>query len=110
MVKHYNIKIEGDLDNADFNYYCQTGAYKFDISAVYVNGNSRDVELSAEGDEENLKNYLTYLHSGPLTSAIETFNFTESEVEGMVGFISKRHFRAQKKSILNKIFRKKEKK
>jgi len=104
MLKHYYIKIEGDLEKTDFNYYCQTGAHKFDISAVYVNGNTRDVELDAEGDVENLKSYVEYLKTGPLKPFIFTFDVTEKEVVNLQGFKSKRHLSDDKKPILKKLF------
>lgn len=107
MVKHFDIKIEGDLDGADFNYYCQTGAFKFNINAVYVNGNSRDVELSAEGNEQELENYIQFLKDGPLKPFIETFEVSEKNVEGIQGFTSHRHYEDPPKSIFSKLFKKK---
>lgn len=88
MKKHLNIYIEGKLDNADFNFYSQSGAYKFDIHAVYKNGDSRHVDLEAEGEEESLKGYVEFLKSGPLKKHIELFRFEEAEFVGIDGFKS----------------------
>jgi len=103
MSKHYFIKIEGDLEKTDFNYYCQTGAMKFDINAIYVNGNTRDVELDAEGSDDNLKSYVEFLKNGPLKPYIETFNVSEGEVMNLSGFVSKRKHVEPKKSFLEKL-------
>lgn len=109
MSKHYYIKIEGDLEQTDFNYYCQTGASKFDINAIYVNGNTRDVELNAEGEPIDLDNYVDYLKNGPLKAYIEVFKVSEGEVMNLSGFTSKRKHVEVKKSFWNKLLNKKKK-
>jgi len=109
MSKHYFIKIEGDLEQTDFNYYCQTGASKFDINAIYVNGNTRDVELDAEGSTEDLDKYVDYLRNGPLKPFIEIFNVSDGEVMNLSGFVSKRKHVEPKKSFFYKLLKKKKK-
>ncbi len=106
MKKHLDIKIEGNLTQTDFNYYCQIGAFKHNINAVYVNGNTRDVDISAEGFEADLENYITYLQEGPLQKFIETFEISEGSFQNYKGFISKRHKQEPKKSLISKIFKK----
>lgn len=88
MKKHLNIYIEGKLDNADFNFYSQSGAYKFDIHAVYKNGDSRHVDLEAEGEENDLHGYVEFLKTGPLKKHIELFRVEEAEFVGIDGFKS----------------------
>lgn len=110
MIKHYYIKIEGDLEKTDFNYYCQTGAHKFNINAVYVNGNSRDVELNAEGTPENLNNYVEFLEQGPLKPFIFSFNVSEQAVENLSGFVSRRVHKDEKVSLISKLLKARKKK
>jgi acylphosphatase len=88
MKKHLNIYIEGKLENADFNFYSQSGAYKFDIHAIYKNGDSRHVDLEAEGEEADLHSYVNFLKLGPLQKHIELFRIEESEFVGINGFKS----------------------
>jgi len=88
MKKHLNIYIEGNLNNVDFNFYSQSGAYKYDIHAVYKNGDSVHVDLEAEGSEENLNNYVEYLKTGPLRKNINLFRVEEAEFIGINGFKS----------------------
>jgi acylphosphatase len=110
MIKHFYIKIEGDLDKTDFNYYCQIGAHKFNINAIYVNGNSRDVELNAEGSSDNLNSYVEYLQFGPLKPFIETFDVSEQEVRNLTGFISRRVHKDEKVSLFTKLINARKKK
>ena len=88
MKKHLNIYIEGELNNTDFNFYSQTGAYKFDIHAVYKNGDSVHVDLEAEGNEDDLNSYVEYLKTGPLRKHINLFRVEEAEFTGIDGFMS----------------------
>ncbi len=105
MTKHFYIKIEGDLDKTDFNYYCQVGANKYGIDAIYLNGNSRDVELNAEGSPENLQSYVEFLQNGPLRPFIYTFDVTEQEVMNLRGFVSKRVHKDEKISLFTKLLK-----
>jgi acylphosphatase len=104
MKKHLNIFIEGKLENADFNFYSQSGAYRFDIHAVYKNGDSRHVDLEAEGDEEKLLQYVEYLQTGPLKKHIELFRTEEAEFIGIDGFKSLK-VHQDKFSLLEKLKR-----
>ncbi|OYT11532.1 MAG: hypothetical protein B6I18_03840 [Bacteroidetes bacterium 4572_112] len=88
MKKHLNIFIEGKLQNADFNFYSQSGAYKFDIDAVYKNGDTRHVDLEIEGEEDDLNGYVKFLKEGPLHRHIELFRIEEAKVVGIKGFKS----------------------
>jgi acylphosphatase len=90
MKKHVNITIEGRLTERDFNYYCQTGAYKFNIDAVYTNGNERDIYVEAEGEAENIKSYVEFLEFGPVRNSLISFKTEEDELKGIIGFTSYR--------------------
>jgi len=88
MKKHLTIYMEGRLNDGDFNFYSQAGAYKFDINAVYKNGDSVHVDIEAEGTEDNLNNYVEYLKLGPLKKFIYLFRVEEGKYEGIKGFKS----------------------
>ena len=88
MKKHLNIFIEGKLEKTDFNFYSQSGAYKYDINAIYKNGDTRHVDLEIEGEEENLNSYVKFLKEGPLNRHIDLFRIEEDNVVGIKGFKS----------------------
>ena len=88
MKKHINIYMEGHLKNGDFNWYSQIGAYKYNINAIYKNGDSVHVDIEAEGDSQDLNNYVEYLQNGPLKKHIYLFRKEEGEFEGIIGFKS----------------------
>ena len=88
MNKHINIFIEGKLNSTDFNFYSQTGAWEFNINAVYKNGDSVHVDIEAEGSPENLSSYVEFLKNGPLEQYILSFRTEEAEFVGISGFTS----------------------
>ncbi|MCK5846666.1 MAG: acylphosphatase [Bacteroidales bacterium] len=88
MKKHLNVFIEGKLERADFNFYSQSGAYKYDIDAIYKNGDTRHIDLELEGEKEDLDNYIEFLKVGPLRKHIELFRVEEDEFVGIKGFKS----------------------
>lgn len=57
---------------ADFNFYAQTAALKFNIDAIDKNWDSRHMEL--EGEEENLNLFIKYMREGALEKQIESFH------------------------------------
>jgi len=103
--------MEGRLNDGDFNFYSQSGAFKFDINAVYKNGDSVHVDIEAEGTEENLNRYVEFLKQGPLKKFIYLFRVEEGEYIGIKGFkslkVHKDEFTFKQK--LSSIFSKKQK-
>lgn len=101
MKKHLKIFIEGNLEAADFNYYCQSTAYKYGINAIYKNGDTRHVYLEAEGKDEELQSFAKELREGPLKRYTEIFRTEDGEFKNIKGFTSLRD-KKQKKNILKK--------
>ena len=88
MNKHLNIFIEGKLEKADFNFYSQSAAIKFGINAIYKNGDSRHIEIEAEGNKENVEAYARYIKEGALKPYIEIFRTEEGKFKNIEGFTS----------------------
>jgi acylphosphatase len=101
MKKHIKIFIEGKLEDADFNYYCQTGAFKYDINAVYKNGDTRHIYIEAEGEKEKLDLFVNAIENGPLKPFLYKFDTAEGELKNIQGFTSLRD-KKEKKTILRK--------
>ena len=88
MNKHLDIFIEGDLEKADFNFYSQSAAIKFNVNAVYKNGDTRHIEIEVEGEPTNVDAFANYIKNGALTSHIELFNTVEGKFRNIEGFTS----------------------
>ena len=88
MKKHLDIFIEGNVSKSDFNFYSQIGASKYGIDAIYKNGDTRHVDIEAEGDAESIQAYVKYLQSGALKQSIEVFRTQEGKFQNIKGFTS----------------------
>ena len=103
MKKHLDIFIEGEVKKMDFNFYTQTAASKFDIHAVYKNGDSRHVDLEIEGEPEQINRFVDYIKNGSLKLYIESFRMQEGKIQNIEGFTSLRVHK-DKKSLIRKLF------
>jgi acylphosphatase len=105
MKKHIKIFIEGNLEKADFNYYSQSAAIRLGISAIYKNGDTRHIEIEAEGDADKLAEYAEFLRDGALKSYIEVFRTEEGKFKNIQGFTSLKVHK-DKRPLIKKLFNK----
>jgi len=87
-TKHIDIFIEGRVRNADFNFYSQIGATRYDINAIYKNGDSRHVDIEVEGKEEDIQAFVDYIRNGALKRHIEIFTTKQGLFQNIQGFTS----------------------
>ena len=99
MKKHLTIYIEGNLEKADFNFYSQSAAIKLGINAIYKNGDTRHIEIEAEGDTDKLEDYVNFLKNGALNPYIEEFKTEEGQFKNIQGFTSLKVHKEKRKSI-----------
>jgi len=88
MKKHIDIFIEGRVNKVDFNFYSQIGAIKFNIDAIYKNGDTRHVDIEAEGKTKDINDYIKYIRTGALKNYIELFRTEQGKFKNIQGFTS----------------------
>jgi acylphosphatase len=103
VEKHINIFIEGKLTNADFNFYSRVGASKYNINAIYKNGDTRHVDIEAEGNEEDIQQYINYLRNGALKIHIDLFRTEKGQFQNIQGFTSLKVHK-DKNQLIKKLF------
>jgi len=106
MKKHIDIFIEGKLEKADFNFYSQMGAFKHKINAIYKNGDTRHVDIEAEGELTDIHDYINFLQTGALGHHIESFKTENGSFKNIKGFTSLKVHKEKFKS-LKRLFKKK---
>jgi len=104
MKKHIDIFIEGKLEKADFNFYSQIGAFKHNINAIYKNGDTRHVDIEAEGEFSDIQKYIDYLQTGALGHHIELFRTENGNFKNIQGFTSLKVHKEKFKAI-KRLFR-----
>ena len=85
MIKHFNISITGRVQGVGFRYSAKKQAESLGIAGL-VRNESRGVYIEAEGEEENLKEFIKWCRKGPLWSGVESVSVSEGEIKNLTGF------------------------
>ncbi|MGE5341429.1 MAG: acylphosphatase [Candidatus Omnitrophota bacterium] len=70
-MKTYRYTVKGRVQGVAFRYYTVKNATKYHISGTVQNLYNGDVEVHAQGNEENLRQFEGFLHSGPPAGRVE---------------------------------------
>jgi acylphosphatase len=70
-MKTYRYIIKGIVQGVTFRYYTAKNAGKFSIKGTVKNLYNGDVEVVAQGDPENIKNFEKFLRSGPPAAVVD---------------------------------------
>lgn len=89
MLLHYDIIITGKVQNVGFRFYAQKKAHEFDISGHVRNRKDGSVYIEAEGEEENLRNFVAWCYKGPPWAEVLQVTVNESPVIKLRGFLVK---------------------
>jgi acylphosphatase len=70
-MKTYRYIIKGIVQGVAFRYYTAKNAGRFSIKGTVKNLYNGDVEVVAQGDPENIKNFEIFLRSGPAAAVVD---------------------------------------
>lgn len=84
------IIVKGLVQGVYFRYFTQEAALKIGINGWVRNLSNGDVEIEAQGTEDNLELFLKQVRKGPQLSRVESTNVTDLPVsENESGFVIK---------------------
>ena len=86
MVKHFNIKILGQVHNVGFRFGAAEAAKEFMIFGFVRNEPDGSVYIEAEGEEENLQKFLKWCKKGPSWAKVEKTAVSEGEIKNYIDF------------------------
>ncbi len=69
-MKTYHYIIKGRVQGVAFRYYTMENAKKNAVYGTVKNLYNGDVEVYAQGNEENIKRFETFLNSGPPSAVV----------------------------------------
>lgn len=79
MDKAFKIIVKGRVQGVGFRWFAKEQAGKLNICGYVKNTLAGDVELSIEGEEENILQYIHILRQGPPFSQVIDLDLTEIE-------------------------------
>ncbi|MED1438249.1 acylphosphatase [Aeribacillus composti] len=75
-MKQYHIIVSGRVQGVGFRYFTQSKAVEHQISGWVRNKMDGTVEIVAEGEEQNLQNFLASIQKGSPFSNVENIQLT----------------------------------
>lgn len=85
-MKHISIKVSGRVQGVFFRASTKDIARKFEINGFVRNEKDGSVYIEAEGEEENLKQFVAWCHHGPMHAQVQQVDSKEGTVQGFKGF------------------------
>lgn len=86
MKKHFNIKIYGLVQGVFFRATAKEHADKLGIKGFAKNIPDGSVYIEAEGEENNLKEFIDWCKSDPLMAKVEKVEASEEVIENFSKF------------------------
>lgn len=82
MIRHYNIKIRGEVQRVSYRFNAQAKAHQFDLTGFVKNMPDGSVYTEVEGTEENINLFIEWCYTGPRLAKVTEVKAEESEVIG----------------------------
>ena len=73
-MKCFTIKIHGEVQGVGFRYSAQEKAKELNVNGFARNEPDGTVYIEAEGEEENLMNFLKWCYKGPNFAKVKNIN------------------------------------
>ena len=84
--KHFNIRIYGNVQGVFFRASARTHAEALDITGFARNESDGSVYIEAEGEEENLKQFIEWCYRGPERAVVTKIETEEGAFENFSAF------------------------
>jgi acylphosphatase len=81
MVKHLNITISGRVQGVGFRFSARNAANLYGIKGNIKNLVNGDVYIEAEGNEDQLNQFIKWCYDGPKYAFIENLNIEEDRIK-----------------------------
>ena len=85
-MKHYNIRIYGRVQRVGFRYWTLRTADNLGIKGFVKNLADGSVYIEAEGDQEQLSEFLIWCRKGADYSNVEEVDVEEASVQNFTSF------------------------
>ncbi len=86
MKKAYSIHVKGRVQNVGYRYNALQRANELSISGIIRNRSDGTVYIEAEGEAENLEQFIAWCQHGPDWAHVDDLNIEEYPVSGFKDF------------------------
>jgi len=86
MIKHLNISISGRVQGVFFREFAKREAIRLGITGFVMNMSDGRLQIQAEGEENDLKEFLEWCKEGPEVAKVDSIDATEGEIIGFKKF------------------------
>jgi len=90
MIKHLNIQIYGKVQGVYYRASAVEAANNLGIKGFARNEAEESVYIEAEGEEDNLKQFIDWCHKGPPRAKVEQVEVNEGEIKNYATFAIQR--------------------
>ena len=90
MKKAVIIKIIGQVQGVGFRYNAKGEADRLGICGFAKNEPGGEVLIEAEGEEEDLQNFIDWCHHGPSLARVEKIKISKAPLKNFPDFIIER--------------------
>ncbi len=85
-MKRVRIIVDGRVQGVGFRYFVANGAKAHNIAGYVQNLPDGKVEIDAEGESENIYQFMTQCRQGPALSRVDTFMVSDIPFYGYKQF------------------------
>ena len=85
-MKCVHVHISGQVQHKGFRFFAMQVAYQFGIRGYIQNRKDGSLYLEAEGEEEQLNQFLEKCKKGPMGSIVEKVTTEEGEIKNYTSF------------------------
>lgn len=86
MIQCLKIIVKGRVQGVGFRWSAKKAAEKYNLEGIVKNLTNGNVYIEAEGNKENLEQFVIWCHQGPNYAQVENVQTEEIELKNYTGF------------------------
>jgi acylphosphatase len=90
MRKHFNITVAGRVQGVFFRASTKTSADHLNVKGFVKNQPDGSVYIEAEGEEDDLKQFIEWCSQGPKSARVERYEVEEGDLKEYIAFVIER--------------------
>ena len=85
-MKCFHIRIYGKIHNLGFRFYTMQAAVQRKVHGYVRNSSDGSIFIEAEGEEDDLRNFVDWCQKGPFLTRVENVTIEETNLQNHRSF------------------------